>query len=114
MKRLFAAIAILTLLSIPALFSQAVITSNITVLTGQQTATTTAANLGANTPIKSICVKALDGNAVALYVGGSNVSTANGMELIKDQSVCLNILNLNSVFIVTGSSTPAVSWIATK
>lgn len=110
MKRLFAVLAVLALLSLPALFSQAVITSNITVLSGQQTATATATTLG-NNVIKTICVKALDANGSSVYLGGVGVTTSTGMELIKDQSWCANVTNTNSVYLV---GTGSVSWIATK
>ena len=102
---------VFALLVIGALFSQPVITTNITVLSGQQTATSTATNLG-NNVIKTLCVKALDGNTGTVYLGGSNVTTGNGMELIKDQSWCPNVSNTNSVYLIgTGGG---VSWIGTK
>lgn len=95
------------------LTAQPVPTTNITVLTGQQTVTTSAVNLGANI-IKTLCVKALAANTGNLYIGGSNVTTSNGMEMAAGNSWCGNISNTNSVYIVAGSSVGGVSWIATK
>lgn len=116
MKRLVQ-IAVLTaitlLVVIPHTVSQPVPTTNITVLNGQQTVTTSAVNLG-NLVIKTLCVKALAANTGNLYLGGSTVSTSNGMELAANQSWCANLSNTNSVYIVAGSSVGGVSWVATK
>jgi len=95
--------------------AQSVLTSNDTVLTGQQTVTSTATSLGtaATGGIKTLCVVAAHGNGTAIEVGGSNVTTSNGLILNADQSWCINVKNLNAVFVV-GSAGGNVSWGATK
>lgn len=113
MKRFIAIGLVIAAISIGALFSQPVITTNIAVLSGQQTATTSAINLG-NNVIKTLCIKALAANAVNVYIGGLGVTTSTGMELAAGDSWCGNVSNTNSIYVVTGSSSPAVSWIATK
>lgn len=113
MKRLGISLITIGLLWITYLYPQAVVTTNITVLTGQQTVTTSAVNLG-STVIKTICIKALAANSGNLYLGGSNVSTSNGMEMAASNSWCGNVSNTNSLYIVAGSSVGGVSWIATK
>lgn len=96
------------------ILSQSVVTSNDTLITGQQTVTSTATSLGAASTggIKTLCVVAAHGNAAAVEVGGSNVTTSNGLILNADQSICINIKNLNAVFVVGTSG--SVSWEATK
>lgn len=91
-------------------YSQSVVTSNDTVLSGQVTVTATAANLG-TTAIKTLCVVAATGNGSAIYFGGSNVTTSNGLILNANNSICVNVKNLGAVYLV-GSGT--ASWEATK
>lgn len=111
MKRA-APVLILILVTAIALIAQSVITSNDGVLSGQATTSSTAANLG-TTAIKTICIVAATGNSAAVFIGGSNVTTANGLILNANNSWCANVKNLGAVYVVSAAS-QTISWAATK
>lgn len=81
---------------------------------GQTTVSTagTAVVLASTQAIRSVCVKALTGNTGIMYVGDSSVLSSNGYELPKDLSVCLDINNLNLVYINSSVNGEKVSYIA--
>lgn len=112
MKRFGISLAIIGLLWVVYLYPQSVLTSNDTVLSGQQNATAVATNLG-TTAVKTVCVVAAHGNASPVYLGGSNVTTSNGLIVNADQSWCINVKNLGAVYVVSSGS-GSISWGATK
>lgn len=64
-----------------------------------------------STPILSVTVKALAGNTGTIYVGGSNVSAANGYELVAGEPISLDVDNLTDVYIDAGVNGEGVSYI---
>ncbi len=67
------------------------------------------------TPIKSITIKALASNTGKVYVGGSGVSSANGLELSKGESISFNYNgNLNDIYIDADVSGEGVVYFALK
>lgn len=73
-----------------------------TTLTGGTKTVTTAGvaeSLGASTTIKSVYIRATSTNTGNIYVGGSGVSSANGIALAANDSVEINIANLATVYI---------------
>lgn len=72
----------------------------------------TAVVLGSSTAIRSVCIKALTGNTGKMYVGDTSVTSSNGYELPKDVSICLDINNLNLVYINASVNGEAVSYVA--
>lgn len=85
-------------------------TGSAQTFSGQQTATGSAValNSGTSRPLKTICVKALHANTMAVYLGGSGVTTATGMELQADQSYCAAVTDAVNIYLV---GTGSVSWI---
>lgn len=110
---MFKSLLLLFLLLLPLGHSQSENFSNAQIYNGQQPVTGTATAL-TNQPLRTICIKALHGNATAIYLGNSTVSTSNGMELQADQSWCANITNANLVYVVASGAGPSVSWIGTN
>jgi len=86
---------------------------NGTVLSGQQTVTTSAVALSTNSA-RNVCVKALVGNSVTVYLGPSGLTTATGMELAPGDSWCGPVSNTNLLFVRAASSGGSVSWIGTN
>jgi len=86
---------------------------NGTVFSNQAAVTATAAALATNAA-KSVCVKALVGNTLNVYLGVSGVTTSTGMELAPGDSVCLNISNSNLVYHIASSTGSSVSFIGTN
>ena len=77
----------------------------------QQAVTGSAVNLGTNTA-KSVCVKALIGNTINVYVGAVGVTTATGFELPPGLGTCVGVSNTNLLYVIastTGASV-AVEW----
>lgn len=66
-----------------------------------------------STPLKSgITVKALPGNSDQIYIGYSSAVTAsNGYPLDADQSVFIEIDDVNKVWAIGGAANQGVSWI---
>lgn len=93
-----------------SLHSQPVPSTNLAVISNQQSATAAAVNLG-NNVISTLCIKALHANTMAVYLGGSTVTTGTGMELQADQSWCGNLSNTNQIYLI---GTGSISWIGTK
>lgn len=67
---------------------------------------------GSSVPIRSICVKALTANTGKMYVGDVTVTTSNGYELPKDLSICLDVNNINLIYIDASVNGESVSYIA--
>ena len=62
--------------------------------------------------IHSVTIKALTTNTVAVYIGASGVTTANGFELLAGESVTLDVSNLATVFCISGSASQVIRYIA--
>lgn len=80
----------------------------------QVTVTTagTRVQLASTTSIRSVCIKALNGNTGKIYIGDVTVSASNGYELPKDVSVCLDINNLSLVYVDSSVNGEKVAYIA--
>lgn len=89
------------------------VVGNAAVTSGQVAVTGTAAALGGGAA-KNVCVKALNANVLTVYVGGSGVTTATGMELAASQAVCLPVNNSGNLYVIASSTGASVSWIATN
>ena len=74
----------------------------------QQAVTGSAANLGTNTA-KSVCVKALIGNTINVYVGAVGVTTATGFELPPGLGTCLGVGNTNLLYVIASTTGASVS-----
>lgn len=67
---------------------------------------------GSSIPIRSVCFKANHADTGKIYVGNVGVSSANGYELVADVSVCLDVNNLNLVYIDSSVNGEGVSYVA--
>jgi len=84
-----------------------------TVYNGSKTVPTGTAEVIASTQaINGVTVKALSTNTVAVYVGTTGCTTANGFELLAGESISLDIDNLADVFVISGSASQVVRYIA--
>ena len=83
---------------------------------GQKTVTTSGTEVqltATSTTCSSLLVKALAGNTGKIYVGGnSSVTTSNGFELSKGDSVGLDVDNVQDVYIDAQTNGEGVSWIS--
>lgn len=93
--------------------SVATIPGNGTVLSGQQAVTASAAALATNTS-KNICVEALVGNTINVYLGASGVTTSTGLELPPGAASCWPVTNTNLVYVIASTTGASVSWFATN
>ena len=83
-----------------------------TIYNGSKTVTTGTAEAIATTQvIHSVTVKALSTNTVAVYVGASGVTTFTGIELLAGESISLDVTNLATVFVISGSASQVVRYI---
>jgi phosphomannomutase len=53
-------------------------------------------------------------NTDAVYIGGSNVTTSNGLKLLKEDSIEITLHQANQIYCVSNKSGHVVSWIAQK
>jgi len=84
-----------------------------TIYNGSKTVPTAMAEaIASSQAVSSVTVKALSTNTVAVYVGVSGVTTANGFELLAGESLSLDIDNLADVFVISGSASQVVRYIA--
>ena len=84
-----------------------------TVYNGSKTVPTgTAEAIASSQAISSVTIKALSTNTAAVYVGATGCTTANGFELLAGESVSLDIDNLADVFVISGSASQVVRYIA--
>jgi len=84
-----------------------------TIYNGTKTVPTgTAEAISASQAIRSVTIKALSTNTVALYVGATGCTTSNGLELLAGESVSLDISNLASVFVISGSASQVIRYVA--
>jgi hypothetical protein len=53
-------------------------------------------------------------NTDAVYLGGSDVTTSNGLKLVKEDSLEITLHQANTIYCVSTKSGHVVSWIAQK
>jgi len=85
----------------------------MTIKTGQQATTASSVALP-NVAFASglVTLKAPKSNAAALDIGGSaGVTLGNGFQLDPGDSVTVNVLNLNVLFIVGANTSDKITWI---
>lgn len=105
---LIVAVAVILILRPPRVQAQ----SSGYVKSGQQAVTGTAA-LVTGISYGTVCIKALSTNTISVFLGGSGVTDATGMELAPDDAYCMP--TNNSPFFVIASTTGAsVSWIVSR
>lgn len=80
-----------------------------TFFAGQQAVTATAVALPTNTS-KQVCVKALVGNGLTVYLGPTGTTTTTGMELAAGDVQCLSVSNSNLIYVVSSSTGSSVSF----
>lgn len=84
-----------------------------TIYNGSKTVPTgTAEAIATTQAIKSVTVKSLSTNTVAVYIGASGVTTSTGIELLADESVTIDIDDLAKVYCISGSASQVVRYIA--
>lgn len=86
--------------------------STSTFSSGQQAVTATAANLGTATA-QQVCVEALIANSINVYLGGSGVTTATGMEVPPGSVRCWVVNNSNLIYVVASTTGASVSFTVT-
>ena len=79
-------------------------------LTTVPTAGTSVA-LATSTAVKTVTIRALSSNTGLVYVGSSSVSSANGFELSPQETVSLDLDNLNKVWLDVQVNGEGVSFI---
>lgn len=53
-------------------------------------------------------------NTDAVYIGGPDVTTSNGLKLVKEDSIEITLHQANTVYCVASKNGHVVSWIAQK
>lgn len=84
------------------------------IVSGQQAVTASAVPLQ-DISIRWIAVKAHDGNAIPVYLGGDAVAASGasgGIELGPGDSVSLHVRNANALSVIASTTGASVSWIA--
>jgi len=80
---------------------------------GSKTAPTgTAEAIATTQAIHSVTVKALSTNTVSVYIGATGVTTSTGIELLPGESVSLDVTDLSSVFVISGTASQVVRYIS--
>lgn len=85
-----------------------------TVYEGQVTVTTSGTRVqlsGSSVPIRSVCIKAMTANTGNMYLGDITVSSSNGYEMPSDTSVCIDINNLNLIYVDSSVNGEKVSYL---
>jgi hypothetical protein len=83
------------------------------VKSGQQAVTATAA-LVTGISYGTVCIKALNGNTINVYLGGPGVTTSTGMELYQGNAYCANSVNASPFYVVASTTGASVSWIVSR
>lgn len=80
---------------------------------GKTTVTTagTRVPLASSTAVKSFTIRALATNTGLIYVGNTSVSSANGFQLSKSETVSLDLDNLSKVNIDSSVNGEGVTYI---
>ena len=55
-----------------------------------------------------------DDNTTTIHIGGPDVTTSNGLELVKQDSLEITLHQANQIYCVSSKSGHVVSWIAQK
>jgi hypothetical protein len=86
-------------------------TTSAVINVGQKTVSTTAVQISASStvPTNGILIGALSTNSASIFVGGSGVTTSNGVELQPGASIPFTA-NLNTLYIISAASTSDVVW----
>jgi hypothetical protein len=79
-------------------------------LAGQQAVTATATALPSNS-VHGFCISALSTNTISVFVGPSGVTTGTGYELVPGESVCPQLSNTNTVFVIASTTGASISWL---
>jgi len=83
-----------------------------TIYNGTKTVPTgTAEAIATSQAIKSVTIKALSTNTVAVYVGATGCTIAAGFELLAGESISLDVDNLNLVYCISGNASQVVRYI---
>jgi hypothetical protein len=83
------------------------------IYTGKTTVTThgTRVALATAQAVSSVTIKALAANTGTIYVGNTAVSSANGFQLAKSDSVSLDITDLSTVWIDSSVDGEGVTYL---
>jgi len=81
------------------------------VVSGQQTATTTATALASHALNDSVTLSAPSTNAAIVYVGTAGVTGSTGFALNAGQSINLTIPNTNLLYIIAPTGSPVVTYL---
>ena len=81
------------------------------VFNGQQTCTTSAANLPSQAITQGVRLVALGSNTGTVFVGGSSVTTSNGFPLYPGAFYDFHVNNANLVYIVGSDNTQVVAYV---
>lgn len=81
--------------------------------TGQQAVTATAAALS-NLNTQYVCLKVLAGGTQTVYFGNSSsVTTSTGYPLAAGDTACIEVNNLNQVWVVASNTGSTLAWFTT-
>lgn len=67
-----------------------------------------------NTHVLEVVIQAKSTNTGLIYVGGSSVSSTDGIELSAGQSMSFQVTNLNKLWLDASVSGDGVKWTASK
>lgn len=82
------------------------------VAAGHQAVTATA-TLVSGISYGTVCIKALQGNSINVYIGGPTVTTSTGMELAPDDAYCMPT-NASPFYVIASTTGASVSWIDSR
>lgn len=85
-----------------------------TLFNGKTTVATAGSRvtLASSQAVRSVTIKALSTNTKLIYVGSSAVAASNGLQLAANESVSLDIANLNTVNLDSDVNGEGVTYIA--
>lgn len=81
------------------------------IATGAKTVAATRAQVGTSQSIESVLVVALSTNSGTTYVGGADVTTANGFPLAPGAAVSVSTDDLGDVYVI-GTASDVVRYLA--
>ena len=82
-----------------------------TLVSGQQTATATAAALPSHALNDTVTISAPATNLVVVYVGPAGITSSTGYPLAAGASITLPVSNTNLVYILAPSGSPVVAYL---
>ncbi len=82
-----------------------------TLVSGQQTVTTTAAALPNKTLSQGVILESLSTNTVSIFVGDSSVTTSTGVELQVGAALSAAVSNLDVIYVICASGSPVITWL---